>query len=81
MLKCTCEQEHPVNGRRGDGMAVALWTCPEHGNLFEERPLGITLTHQQIERSRARSELRGDPHCGGAPLVRHLVRKVRERMV
>jgi hypothetical protein len=47
--KCTCDDHHNVNGHRGDGMPVAMWACPQHGNLFEEVPLGISLTHEQNE--------------------------------
>lgn len=41
--KCNCEEPHPANGTRA-GAQVALWTCPQHGNVFDEVPLGIVLT-------------------------------------
>jgi hypothetical protein len=42
-IRCTCDGTHEVNGHRA-GMPVALWTCPIHGRLFEERASEITLT-------------------------------------
>ena len=42
-IRCTCEDTHEVNGHRA-GTPVALWTCPIHGGLFEERASEITLT-------------------------------------
>lgn len=47
--KCNCDDRHEINSRRGDGMLLALWVCPIHGNIFEEQPLGITLTDEQNE--------------------------------
>ena len=60
---CNCNDGHPVNARRGDGVAVALWTCPEHGNVFEEIPLGITLNWQ----ARAVLQAISDEYKAGRP--------------
>ena len=34
--KCCCDDPHPINESR-KGIPLAMWTCPIHGNLFEER--------------------------------------------
>lgn len=44
--KCNCDEDRKINAHRGN-MPVILWTCPVHGNLFEERPAGIVLTKWQ----------------------------------
>lgn len=47
-MTCVCNQSRKANGVRA-GTPVALWACPEHGHVFEEVPLGITLTPFQEE--------------------------------
>lgn len=49
MTKCTCSEHREVNAHRGDGTPIALWDCPVHGNVFEERQSDITLTPLQEE--------------------------------
>lgn len=44
--KCNCDDSHPPNGTRA-GAHVALWTCPQHGNVFDDIPLSIVLTDVQ----------------------------------
>ena len=45
---CNCNQPHEVNAHRGC-VPVALWTCPVHANVFEEKTSYITLTSFQEE--------------------------------
>jgi hypothetical protein len=41
---CICDSGLPVNAYRANGQPIAIWTCPEHGNVFEDRASSITLT-------------------------------------
>lgn len=47
--RCNCDHHHEVNGHKSDGTAIKLWTCPAHGNLFEESAMDISLTPFQEE--------------------------------
>ena len=42
--RCTCNDRNPANAIRTTGQTVALWTCPQHGNVSEDRASAITLT-------------------------------------
>lgn len=53
-------------------MAVAQWSCPQHGNTFEEMPLGISLTHEQNEVLRVIKER----HDAGLPADADTVSKI-----
>lgn len=44
---CNCDNRQKVNAHRSDGRPVALWTCPVHGNVFEDRNSEILLTELQ----------------------------------
>lgn len=45
--RCNCDDRRKVNAHRSDGRPVALWTCPIHGNVFEDRNSEILLTELQ----------------------------------
>lgn len=44
---CNCGNRHIVNGHRRSGAFIAMWKCPEHGNVFDERKSDVTLTDIQ----------------------------------
>jgi hypothetical protein len=48
-MKCVCDKNLKISGYRSNGQPVALWTCPVHGNVFEDRLSEIALTDFQRE--------------------------------
>ncbi len=54
--ECNCDQNLKINGQRENGQPIALWTCPMHGNVFEERLSEIALTDFQRDVLRIISE-------------------------
>lgn len=44
---CNCNKSLKANGHRNNGQPIALWTCPIHGNVFEEHSSGVDLTDFQ----------------------------------
>ena len=45
--ECNCRERRIATNQRLNGQPVALWTCPVHGNVFEEKSSDIILTECQ----------------------------------
>lgn len=45
--RCICGEPHRANAHKSDGTPIAVWSCPQHGNVCEELAGGHTLTDFQ----------------------------------
>lgn len=46
---CNCDEPRKPTATRSTGEEIALWSCPVHGNVFENTTLAVQLTHMQRE--------------------------------